>query len=174
MASIQNVSIGIVLFLLLVSIAAPAFNSEAISEIRIKLNPGVAEKFDKKLPLLSQPGGELPDYRLEYLVAEKWQVIGTKHNQSASEWLAFPVNDPPSLALVKGVRVVEDDIAKDDILDEVSPRNGQVDGTMFSFEFQTSSSYKAGLDWYASTALGKAILGAIFLAVFLVVISRIG
>ena len=74
---------------------------------------------------------------------------------------------------VQRVRITEDDKTGDDPVDEVSVIETTAEGSVFEFAFEQSFSFKAGMDWFATTIVGKVIFGAMFLAVFLVIISHI-
>jgi len=174
MSSFRKISYFAFGSLLAISGAMIVFNGKTLARVSIKLKPDAEDHLDKRIPLISKPGDELPDYSIQYLVENTWHNIGTKHNQSATQWLHFQISDQPNLDLVQSVRVIEDDRTEDDILDEVSVLEMNGTGTMFEFEFEHGYTVKAGLDWFASTALGKAVLGAISLAVFFLLISVIG
>jgi hypothetical protein len=81
------------------------------------------------------------------------------------------LSDPPNLTLVQCIRVSDEDTAEDDHLEEVQLANLQPKGKMFEYRIGTTRSFKSGMAWFATTALGMVIFGAIGLAVFLVVLS---
>lgn len=150
------------------------FNNKALSSVSIQLKEGQKEHQDKTIPLVSDPDEKLPDYKVSYLSEDGWQTIGTAVNRSAIDWIEFQISDPPNLALVQGIRIVDEDAVEDDLLEEVQLVDTVPDGVKFDYDIETRGSFKAGMAWFASTALGKAVFGAIFLAVFLVFISHIG
>ena len=45
---------------------------------------------------------------------------------------------------------------------------------MFEYRIGSTMSFKSGMAWFATTALGKAIFAGIALAVFPVVLSHLG
>jgi len=67
--------------------------------------------------------------------------------------------------------VVEDDLAEDDILEEVFVSEGAVEGKMFTYKVNTVWSFNSGVSWFASTALGKAMFAAVAFVVVLALIS---
>lgn len=164
---------GLLALLVLLFIGLSAFNAESIDSVSIKLKSGVEEVHDKTLPLMNKPNEKLPDYKLLYLEDEQWKTIGTTLNTSAQNWIEYSVSDPPNLVLVQALRVIEEDKAFDDVLEEVQVSETQIEGEMFEYEIATTYSFKSGMKWFATTPLGIAIFGGIGLAVFLVVISNI-
>jgi len=104
---------------------------------------------------------------------DQWHVVGTAFNTSAADWLEFKISDPPSMKLVQAIRITDDDPTKDDHLEEVQLVDSSPQGKAFDYKIESSMSFKSGMAWFASTALGKSIFGGIFLAVFLVVISHL-
>lgn len=166
---------GLLVTLLLVTLGVSFSHRQAVESVGIKLRADQVERSDHGIPFLTDQRDRLPDYRVEYLTGRSWFPIGTAFNRSAANWIHFPLSDPPNLSLVQAIRVTEDDRFEDDPLDEVMVAGQtRVTGSMFEFQLQTSPSFKAGMAWFASTALGKAIFAGIMAAVFLVVISYVG
>ncbi len=164
---------GFLAILILLLIVLSAANSTSVAAVGIKLREGQVEHRDKTLPFVNKPGEELPDYRVSYLLDDRWHPIGTAFNQSAEDWIEFRISDPPSLTLVQGLRVTDQDTVEHDHLEEVQLVSVPPQGEVFEYRVETSWSFKSGMAWFATTALGKAIFGAIFLAVFLVVLSHL-
>lgn len=52
--------------------------------------------------------------------------------------------------------------------------NDSPEGKMFEYRIDSTMSFKSGMAWFATTALGKAIFAGIALAVFPVVLSHLG
>lgn len=148
-------------------------NSETLAAIRIKLLDGQTDRMDRKLPLIMSAGEELPDYRAEILIQDHWHEVGTIPNSSARDWLSYHLSDQPNALLVQRLRIVEDDKLSDDLVDEVSVVGDTAQGTVFTYAFEHSASFKAGMDWFAGTALGKTIFTAIGIAVLLAVLAHL-
>lgn len=159
--------------LVVLMIALSAMNGEAISTIEIRLIDGVEEHRDKRVPFLQEKDEALPDYSVSCMSEGRWHPVGTALNRSASEWIGFDISDPPNMRLVQSIRVSDEDPAENDNLDEVQVAQTYIQGDMFEYRLATTSSFKAGMHWFATTALGKAIFGAIAAAVFLVVLSHL-
>ncbi len=115
----------------------------------------------------------MPDYRVDYLEPGRWNKVGTIQNTSATDWLKFSISTPPSLSLVQTIRVIEDDLAEDDILEEVFVSEGDNEGKMFKYQINTVWSFNAGVSWFGSTAFGKAIFTVIGLVFILALISTL-
>ena len=164
-------SVGILAIVMLV---LSATNGEALTAVSIKLRPGATEQLDRSIPFVTKPGEELPDYQLSYRKDRRWILLGTRLNQSAADWIEFRVIDAPSLREVQAFRVVDVDKAVDDLLEELPVAGTEYDGEIFEYRLQTTRSFRAGMDWFASTALGKAIFTGIAVAVFVIVIGHVG
>jgi hypothetical protein len=164
---------GLLAILILLMLVLSAANSTSIATVSIKLREGQREHKDKAIPFITDKGDELPDYRVSYLLGDRWHSIGTAFNQSAVDWIEFQISDPPNLTLVQCIRVSDEDAAEDDHLEEVQLADLQPKGKMFEYRIETTRSFKSGLAWFATTALGIVIFGAIGLAVFLVVLSHL-
>ena len=165
---------GLLAALFVVSLVLSLVNSSSLYSVGIKLKQGVEEHKDKTIPLVSDPEEKLPDYRVSYLSEDRWHTIGTKVNTSAVNWIDFDISDVPNMTLVQAIRVVDEDALESDLLEEVQLADTQPEGGKFEYRIETKRSLKSGMAWFATTALGKAIFGAIFAAIFLVVISHVG
>ncbi len=160
--------LGILLSLFVLLIIA---KGEALTQVHIKIQEGQDERMDKGIPFITAEEDKLPDYKLLYLVDDRWHTIGTIRNTSAQDWLRYTIADPPNLSLVKRVRVVEEDVALDDVLDEVAVADGGVSGTMFAFEFKSTRSFGSGMQWFFATPVGLAILSGVCLAVLVMIFA---
>lgn len=162
---------GLLALLVFMLIVLSAANVKSLATVSIRLNEGQEEHRDKTIPFISAPGEELPDYRVQYLLDSKWHLIGTAINRSAEDWIVFKISDPPNLRLVQGIRIMDQDTAEHDHLEEVQLVDLPPRGEMFEYRIETTWSFKSGMEWFATTPIGIAIFGAIGLAVFLVVLS---
>jgi len=164
---------GLLAVCILLLLVLSAVNSKSLATVSIKLREGQQEHKDKAIPFITKEGDELPDYRVSYLLGDRWRLIGTAFNQSASDWIEFKISDPPNLTLVQGIRVSDEDAVAHDHLEEVQLVDLSPQGKMFHYRIETTRSFKSGMVWFATTPLGMAIFGAIGLAVFLVVLSHL-
>jgi hypothetical protein len=172
--ALKSLWYGLLTLLLLLMLGLSAINSSALTAISIQLIDGKADHLDKRIPLLTRNGEEQPDYRVDYQVNDRWHSAGTLVNQSAKQWLNYPITKPPNLKFVQAIRVVEDDLTKDDLLDQVPATQTEITGNQFQYRLETEYSIDAAMEWFASTPLGMAILGGVFLAVFLVILVNLG
>lgn len=168
---LERVVYVLIMVLALFTVGVCAYKSESLSAVSIKLKAGQSDRYDTPIPFLSHKGDELPDYKVQYRKNERWNTVGTIHNRSAAQWLKFGVADEPSVSLVQGIRILEDDSLNDELLDEVQVTAMELNGTVFDIRIETDYSFKAGMDWFASTPFGFAILGGLAFAVFLGVFS---
>ncbi len=165
---------GLLATLLLLSVVLSMLNSASLSTVSIKLKDGIEEHQDKTIPLVSDPQEKLPDYTLSYLYDERWQTIGTAVNTSAKDWIDFEISDVPNMTLVQAIRIVDKDTVENDLLEEIQLVDKTPNGKKFDYQIETKNSFKSGMAWFATTALGKAIFGAIALAIILVILSYVG
>ena len=159
---------------ILLMIILSALNGEAVSSVSIRLLEGVEEHQDKRIPLIQKKEEGLPDYMISCMIKDEWHTIGTAFNKSAKDWIEYGISDPPSLSLLQSIRVSDKDLTQNDHLDEVQVTETYIKGDKFEIKLSTVHSFKAGMDWFATTPLGIAIFGAIGAAVFLVVFAHLG
>ena len=157
-----------------VTILFSMVKGSAVSALTLQLKEGVEEHRDKRIPFLTKKEGALPDYLLQYQIDNHWHNAGTKVNTSAVEPLTFELNTEPSFYLIQSIRVLDDDLSENDILEEFQLSGKEISGDTFTLGIETSLSFKAGLQWFASTALGKAIFLGTTIAVIFIIITRIG
>lgn len=165
---------AVLCILLLLLLVLSVMNGETLKAVEIRLLPDQADYNDRRIPLLTKGADYLPDYQLQYQLGDHWNNIGTIPNKSAKDWLTYDLAVEPCRSLVQRVRVVEDDPLEDDLLDEVALLPSTAQGTMFEFRFHSGYSFKAGLDWFFDTPIGKAIAVGISIAIALLVLSKTG
>jgi len=171
---LKGISAGAVLLLLSVFVALSIVHSHGVSAIHIKLLEGKTDHFDKVIPFISPKGEREPDYKLRGLFGDEWHYLGTRKNQSAVDWLTYEVTDGPSLALLREIQVIEDDGLEDDLLDTIQiASTSAASGNRFQVRIDTRRSFTAGMSWFFSTPVGKAVLAGITLAIVLLIASSL-
>ena len=169
----QISSIAIVLMLLIGSIIIFK-NSTSTTAITIKINDGVEEKFDRKIPFSKNGINHLPDYKVEYFYQKKWHDGGTIKNQSAKDGLKFKLPKQPAYELIERVKIKEADVGLDKELENIVIDSPKLNGPMFSYQLHNEFNIGSGVDWFFSTIVGKAILLGLTIAIIIIVLGALG
>ena len=145
-------------------------NSLALTAVSIRVKEGVQEHTDHSIGVIGSEH-RLPDYKVKIRIARRLLAVdlGTRLNTSATNWINFPINDLVPLRKLQEVIIVEDDRAEDDVLARIQGTGTDWSGSEFACRLSTFRSFETGMDWFFDTALGKAIVTAIVLAIILVI-----
>ena len=145
-------------------------NSLVVKSVAIRIKDGVKEHTDHKVFGF---GAEhhLPDYRVKLHVSRRFLTIdlGTKLNASATNWLAYPVNDIVPIRRLQEVIIIEDDKVENDLLDRIQGSDPEMAGKDFQCRLTTERSFDAGLNWFFATPVGKAVAAGIVVGVVLLI-----
>lgn len=146
--------------LLLLAFAIGAYvHGETLDAVVVELKEGAEEPRDGGL--LGVGGGD-PDYRLEVDLGRKVLECATYADRPIGEGLRFEVPGTPSVEAVLALRLIEDDPARDDVLETVPVTDDVVEGVAFRFRLERGWSAGAGVTWFLGTAVGvlvAALLG---------------
>ena len=130
-----------------------------------------AEPRDHALPLIKRKEA-LPDYQVIVLLHDGGKInLGTKPDTSAVDGLEWRLGDPVSITDVAGVRLQDQDKVVSDVLAEVQIDGSKAVAGNYEFQFRTERSMSVGVQSFFNTPIGKAIVGAFFVAVLLMVVS---
>lgn len=145
---------GIVLLMAGVFVAFQ--NSLVITQVSIKLLPGIKEHRDHSLGKQN----ELPDYRVKLNLHRSLVNIdlGTRLNVSAADWIDFPVSYRVYLRRVQEIIIIEEDPMKNDILDRFPISSGESKGTKYESKVATARTWDAALAWLVKEPSGLALL----------------
>jgi hypothetical protein len=164
---------GVIIASVLACIAMATAGSNGLLAVKVTALDPAAEPVDHVVPLIKQQEA-LPDYELEILeVNGRMHYLGTKPNQSAAGGLEWRLSDPVSLVQIASVRLREKDKLVSDDLAEVQITAPSVEAKNYRFDFTTERSFGTGVKAYFTTPIGMAISGAFFVAVALVVFSKL-
>ena len=171
--TLSLVLIVLVLVLAFALVAGAVLNSERLDTVTVRFQGPGEEVRDARLPG-ADPEDALPDYRLDIVHTEGRFRAGTWPNQSAAEGLVFTVAEDIPLRQVQELVLVEDDRLKDDPLVRVQHTDQTMSAKGYTFTTSASRSMAVGLGWFFATAVGKAILAGITLAVVILIVSHVG
>ena len=104
--------------------------------------------------------GGAPDYRLEVDLGRKVLECATYVDTRVGDGLRFEVPGPPPRGAVLALKLVEDDAARDDVLEEVPVEGDVVEGVAFRFTIERGWSLGAGVEWFLGTPVG-VLVGAL-------------
>jgi len=146
--------------------AGTALHGATLEAVTIQLLPGAEEPADGGV--LGLGAGE-PDYRVEVDLGRRTEDCGTLVDTPIGEGLRFAVPGSPPLASVAVLRLVEDDPAGDDLLEELDlgetpAEGGAVDGEAYRFVLETGWSLGTGIEGFMETIPG------VLLAVILIML----
>lgn len=146
-------------------------NSTVVTAVAMRVKSGVREHRDLTLLGIGKEH-QLPDYRVKLHVTRRFLNVdlGTHLNTSATNWLEFQVKDVVPLRHVQEVLISEDDKVVDNLLERLHMTGEAAEGKSFQCRLSVERSFEAGMTWFFSTPVGKAVSLAIaFLIVLLVV-----
>ena len=145
--------------------------SEGLTEIKVTALDADAEPRDHKIPLFKKKEA-LPDYQLIVMQTDRQKLnLGTKPDQSAVDGLSWKLSEPVSVADIATIRLQDQDKVISDVLEEVHITGSSVSTENYRFDFETERSFSVGVRSFFQTPLGKTVVSAFFLAVFLIVVS---
>ena len=130
-------------------------NSDVVDSVSVKPLPSAE-------PVSDILGGA-PDYRLDLQAGGKWAKLATFRDREMGEGLTWDVQDDVPFKLLSSVRLMEDDPAGDDLLEEQPTSGREFSGANYSYTISTRQSLSAGLLWFAKTPIGIAVLAAFVL-----------
>lgn len=118
-------------------------NSQAVVEIRIKLQADQKEHIDKSLTIDKKEW--LPDYELRFRTKDSssWNVAGTKLNSSAKDWLVYPLNTTPPLWDMTELEVRDKDKLESDVLDMILINGTEMESNSFQYELKLDRRFDA-------------------------------
>lgn len=140
---------------ILVMSAGVWLNSVVVDSVAVKPLP-TAEAVHDAL-------GGAPDFRLDLQADGDWEKLATFRDKQMGEGLTWDVKvDVPYKAL-SSVRLMEDDLAGDDLIEEHPATGAEFSGVQYSYAVATRRSLSAGLSWFAKTPIGIAVMAAFVL-----------
>jgi len=163
---------GILVISILSCIAIVATRSAGLTSVTLTALDPAKEPVDHIVPLVKRHEA-LPEYQLTVLMRNSDRIeLGTKPDASAANGLKWQLAEPVCVAEIATLRLTERDKLISDPLAEVHVTGPRVTENGYRFDFQTERSVGVGLHAFFRTPIGMAISGAVFLAVFLIVFSR--
>jgi hypothetical protein len=148
------------------------YGARALDSIDVSFTGTGKEHADKYVPGVNK-NEKAPDYALSVITQEGIEVIGVKANQfigsGVSTFLSLK-NIP--IHHITEIQFEDDDPLENDLLERVAFKQGEIQGKEYRFTVKTQWSLIAGLTFFWSTALGKAILLGITVGVVVIVISN--
>lgn len=99
-----------------------------------------------------------PDYRLDVRVGKDWRQSATHQDKPMGDGLYFAITTEPPKGIVTSMRLVEDDAANDDVLDEALIEGGEAQSTAYRYEIEHGWSLGAGIEWFLGTTPGILLM----------------
>jgi len=164
----------VVLASVIACVVMAAVRSVGLSVIEVTSLPGTVEPRDHGLPFVKQKEA-LPDYEIVLTRKDGDKVLlGCKPDHSAADGLKWQLPELESVADIAAVRLNEQDKLVSDAVAEVHIVADTVEDDGYRFRFTTERSIKIGIASFFGTPIGKAITGALTLAILLLVLRAIG
>jgi hypothetical protein len=142
--------------LILLFLGGVLLHAETLRAVEVTLIEGAQEPGDGALL-----GKSAPDYRLEVRAQGRWIECATFKDTPIGEGLRFELPGTVPRGAVTDLRLVEDDAANDDLLEELPVEGDAVSGKAFHFELENGWAIGAGFEWFLGTPAGIVLaLGA--------------
>ena len=158
---------------LLTCIAIAATRSLGLTAVTVTALDPAKEPVDHVVPLIKRHEA-LPDYELTILLRNGDTIrLGTKPDTSAAGGLEWRIEEPVCVADIASLRLTEQDKVVSDALAEIQVSGESFTENGYRFDFQTERSFAVGVHSFYKTPIGMAILGGVFVAVALIVLSNL-
>lgn len=169
--TVWSISTRVALASLAACVVLAALNSVGLSAVRVMALEDTVEPKDHNLPLVKQKEA-LPDYELIVVLRSGGQVkLGAKPDTSAADGLAWTLTEPVAIGDIASIRLEEQDTLVSDAIAEVQFSTEPVTDKGYEFSFTTTRSFGVGVQAFFRTPVGLAIVGALFVAIVLVLVS---
>ncbi len=144
-------------------------HSERVDAITVTfIGPG-EEVRDK--PILGIGKKDLaPDYRLDVVHTGGKHRCATVPNRSAAQGIKFTVAKDVPVSQIQELVLVEADPLGHQTMARVQLSGKAISADGYRFDVASSRSFKVGLDWFFSTAVGKAISLGVTLGIAIVIV----
>ena len=147
--------------------------SQSLTSIEVRFSGNQKEHRDKYIPMMN-PEEMAPDYMLQVKLNESWKTVGSYSNQSiGTSVMKFTINEAIPTRLIGGIRLLDDDLMEDDVLEVVEFSEGTIKGKNYSFNVIFGYTLFAGLTFFWMTYVGKAILVGISIVVVMIFLSAL-
>lgn len=168
---VWSISTRVALVSLAACVVLAAINSTGLSAVRVTALEDTVEPKDHNLPLVKQKEA-LPDYELIVVLRSGGTVkLGAKPDTSADEGLTWTLTEPVAVSDIASIRLEEQDKLVSDAIAEVQFSTEPVTDKGYEFSFTTTRSLGVGVQAFFRTPVGLAIVGALFVAIVLVLVS---
>ena len=140
----------------------------ALESVWVEVLPGAEEPEDGGLLGI---GTGPPDYRLDVELEAGTVSVSAPEDTTIGEGLRFEFPDRPPLGALVGLRLVEDDAADDDLLEELAvelPVEGdRIDGEAYRFTLESGWSFFAGIEGFLETIPGVVLAVCLLMSVLM-------
>lgn len=165
---------GVIGVAVLACVLLASSRSEGLSRVTVIAQKDTDEPRDHQIPFIKQKEA-LPDYELVIVCRRGTnERLGMKPDRSARDGLTWTLREPISINDIASVRLQDRDKVLSDVVAEVEFTKGPATDSGFDFQFETVQSSKVGIDSFFDTPIGKAISGAFFIAVLLMLLAALG
>lgn len=157
---------------IVLSVVIAGANSVGLTDVTVTALEPAKEPVDHNVPLINRREA-LPDYELTIRLTKGQPIhLGAKPDNSAANGLTWHLDEPVCVSEIASIRLDEQDKFLSDAVAEVQVTDVSTTENGFRFEFRRERSVAVGLRSFFATPIGKAISGAVFLAVALMITSR--
>ena len=145
-AIIRNTIIGLIVILSMGFSVGILLNSQAITQVLVKLNENAKEPKDALG--ISLIKSTKPDYQLKIRHGEKWLDCGTIVDTYVGSGLQYQITELLPKYKAKEIQLIEADNIKDDLLEQLQIANDVVRGKNYTFIIQYEFNLNAGFEWF--------------------------
>lgn len=111
--------------------------------------------------------GGKPDWRLDLRAGSSWEKLSTFDDQEFGDSLRWELSSPLLIGKIDLVRLVEDDLAGDDVIEEVRLQGETFDGPEYRYELTLERRPLAGILWFAAHWPGIALTALLAVSLIL-------
>lgn len=163
MGKLINMTRQVAALLVLLSLFGAWSHGVALDAVRVSLLEGQSEVGDGL--------AGVPDYRLDVKGDGEWIELGVFENHPIGAGLEWRVPGAFPMQSLQELRLVEVDLANDDVLESLPANGSEFEGLKYSYVLAERRDLKIALRWFfdtpvgAITALGIVIFGLLALLV---------
>ncbi|MFT7676782.1 MAG: hypothetical protein ACI8QC_000757 [Planctomycetota bacterium] len=164
MGKFRNLIRQLAALLVILSLYGAWSHGLALDSVRVSLLEGQSEVGDGLLGV--------PDYRLDVKGEGEWVELGVFENTPMGQGLEWRVPGALAMQSLKELRLVEVDLANDDVL-ESRPVNGtEFDGQSYQYVLTARRDFMVAFGWFFNTPLGAISSMGILIFGLLILLTR--
>lgn len=156
MGKLRNLTRQLAALLMILSLIGAWSHGRALDSVRVSLLEGQSEVGDGFIGV--------PDYRLDVKGAGGWVELGVFENTPMGAGLEWRVPGAFPMESLQELRLVEVDLAHDDVLERRPVNGSEFEGLKYSYVLSDRRDLKVALRWFFDTPVGAiAAVGIVIL-----------